>query len=455
MLFLFVILTGIAHGLAVSGKKTRHHLDFLPNHTQTDEYFITNKEGYTSDYVIYAQHKKGADLTEYFTIKPEEIEGVPTSQSVKFGVTLTLPEEAPDVPGESLTWIRVKIDSTESGFRAYPSIALSYYVFILYPFKYMEWELESPNMNVNQSVNITTSVHNLGEPVINNVYADISVKNLQTNKTIKNMRTRTESLEPRQTKELRVVFDSFGLDPGNYETTAIVHWDGNVSEKTEQFRIGSKNVKLLNYTSLFEVDAINQMDLLIESAWNTRIGDVYADIEIYEMGSTRIRPVAEFKSLNQNILPWQKRKLTAYFDTTGLEKGDYKIVIWLRYEGSFKKYEGIITIDEDINAKTVEEIPGKFKLDLSGIISPMNILIGLLIFFIALNAYFAVGFLKKKKQKPKETEAEEIEEIDQAVVDHVKEMKKKYKDEYIEEMMIKKGWPKKKVEKILKEANKK
>ncbi|MBN2368755.1 hypothetical protein JXC34_07065 [Candidatus Woesearchaeota archaeon] len=454
--FCIVLITvSFAYGLGVYGSVLRHHIDFEPGYTDESTYTISNREGYTSNYNIRPQVRYGADLSPYITITPERIEDIPDGGHASFKVRIELPESL-DVPGESLTWVKVEIEPTQPGaLAAYPSIALSYYVFVLYPYKYIEWTFSAPNMNVNETKDFTISFQNLGEPTIDEAYADYTFINKETNQTIRQLRTNIEtSIESRQERAIRAAFDSKGLAPGEYRVIADFHWDGNKSTTQSDFRIGTKNVKITNFTKLFEIDSINKFDINIESGWNTPINDIYAEITIRDLETQAER--RKFKSLNTELRAWESKILDAYFDTKGLEKKEYKAEILLKYEGTTTYTEGIIRVDEDINAVTVDEIPGQvtFKSVFRSLgaavasIEMIHILILLLIIFLIINMFLVLSMFKNRKKK------EPQEKIDPAVIEHVRELKKKYNDSYIKEKMIKKGWSEDKVEKVLRQAKK-
>ncbi len=448
LILTFCLLLSLSQvqALAVSGLKVRHDIHFEPGYTQENLYYVTNREQPYSSYDIIPYYREGHDLSPYFTITPNRIDDVPDGSSRPFTVKIELPDKI-EQPGRSLTWIKIEMDKTQGGFRAYPSVAVSYYVYVLHPTKYITWSFSAPNMNVNETKNFTVTLENLGEPTIQSVYADISIISLQANQTVATFRTNTKTnIKSWDEITLRGEFDSTGHTPGDYKGVAVLNFDGEKETNEANFRVGSKNVKILNFTKSFVSEAINKFDIIIESAWNTKISNIYADLVVYDLETNQ--ELKKFKSLNTDLTPWTKKILEAYFDTTGLENGEYKIVITLKYEGARTVAEGIIRIDENINAVTVEEIPGQFKLDLSAIFTPMNLLILLLIFLI-INIILAVGYFKRKPPKPP------VKPIDSAVINHIVELKKKYNNDYIKEMMLKKGWSKEKVKRALKEASKK
>lgn len=447
LLFSILIIVPV-HAMSLRGKTLKIELDFEPNLVREDTFSITNQEGYTSTYNIFPYVLHGADITSYFTITPNRIENLLGSRTETFTVKLVLPESI-DIPGETENRVKVRIDSSASGvLKAVPSLAIRYIIFVLYPFKYIEWSFSAPHMNINETKEFAVNLQNLGEPTIDLAYADVSFISLESGQIIRNLKTNTENnISSKETKKLNVSFNSANLKPGNYKAIATLYWDTNVSVVEKEFRIGTKQVKILNFTKLVEVNAITKFDIIIQSGWNTKISDIYADITVYDINTGQ--KLREFKSLNTDLNAWQTKTVVAYFDTKRLEKGEYKVVINLRYEGVTTTAEGIIRIDENIDAEIVEEIPGKFKLDLSGIFTPMNILILLLILFIIINIVLGIGYFKNRPPKPKE------KQIDPAVIEHVRQLKQKYNDNYIKEMMLKKGWSKEKIKKVLNRVNKK
>ncbi len=456
-LFLFFLMLFAlcfqASSLKLTGTEVLFKIDFSPNYTREDSFSVTNAEEYIETYDIFPIKVKGEDLSKYFTITPNRIENNPIGESVGFKVRLELPEKL-DSPGENEMFVKVKIDTSSDGaMRAIPSVALRYIVFVLYPFKFNTWSFSALDMNVNETKIFTLSINNIGEPVIEKAFADIVIKSKETNGTVKTIKTDIgRNIQPKESRQISASFDSIGLMPGEYVATPVFYWDSNVSYISDEsfklsdsktdFKIGEKGVDILNFTKLFEVNAINKMDIKVESTWNTKIKNMYADTDIYDLESNQ--KLKSFRSLSYDLDPWQIKSFDAYFDTHGLEKKEYKAIVTLFYDGSQTSEESIIKIDENINAVTVEEIPGKFKINFSQIFTTMNILVSLLLIFILINIFMFFNYFKKSKII-----------FDPSVIEKVKELKKKYSDEYIKENMIKKGWEEEKINLILKEADKK
>lgn len=436
----FLICMSFTYGMAITGEHLVVQRYFEPGLKTEYSYTISSGESYTVDYYMTTQYMKGHDLRPYFKFVPERQKDIGPGDSVQFKVIMELPDEI-STPGESEVWVAARIDGSSKGIlRAFPSVAARYIIFVLFPFKYVEWQLHTPAMNINETVDFTVEISNLGEPIINLAHADIIVTNKETGEVVRSLKTGNAlDIEPSKIVKLKTQFTSLGLKPGNYLANATLYWDNNISYITKDVKIGSKTVKVVNFTRLFEYDNINEFDIIVESAWNTKINDIYAEVEIFDMNDNR---VDKFKTPSTILNPWQQKQLDkSYFDAIGLKKGDYKVVIELIYEESRTTKKGMIKIDENVNSAVVEEIPGKFKF--SNYITTTNMLILLIVIFLLINVYLVLGYVVKKKDM-----------IDPAVIEHIKKLKEKYSDEYIKEMMIKKGWALDKIERILKKAKK-
>ncbi|MFH2020471.1 MAG: hypothetical protein ABIJ34_03595 [archaeon] len=445
-LIMFCILSVHAQGLGITGQSMKIMIDHVPGYTREDTFYITNNEGYTSTYTITPTNEKGSVPPDTLMVIPPRLENVKNGETRSFVVKVALPEEIPTV-GQNEVWVQARIDSSASGaIKAYPSVAIRYIIFVLYPYKFPRFEFSAPSLNINETQNMIISINNLGKPTIGVAKAYIDVYDLETNELVRKLESSPAiDIASRETKQLTAAFDSYGLKAGNYRANATVLWDQNSSLLQSDFRIGTKNVKIVDFPTKFEYGAINRMDISVESAWNTKINEIQATVTVIDIQTQKT--VKTFKSFQTNLLPWESKSLESYFDTSGLEKKDYLARIVLIYEGSQSSIEHEITIDENINAAVVEEIPGTFSLKtLLGLITPMNILIFLIILFLIINMILIYSVLKRKQKK-------DIL-VDEAVVNKVIALISQYKDEYIKELLIKKGWHAEEVKIIMQEAKK-
>ena len=306
----------------------------------------------------------------------------------------------------------------------------------------MEWGFSAPNLNVDEESSFRITMNNLGEPVINSAKAKIEIIDMRTNNSVTTLKTSTTyNIQSKETPEIKATFSSVGLKPGQYKAIATFSWDENISTEEKFFRIGQMDVVMHNFTRLFEVDSINRMFINVSSGWNNKIKHLDAKILIYDLETNQ--ELTSFKALSSSLDPWENKKLEAYFDTKGLEKKEYKAGIEFKFDGLIKKVEGIIRIDENINAEIVDEIPGKFNLNFSEVLTTMNLMIFLLVVFLLINVYLLVTYVIKKEKK-----------IDPEVIIRVKKLQEKYNDLYIKDLIIKRGWDEPTIDKILRKARK-
>ena len=441
LLILFLLVSSIS-ALRISADQVKFYIPFESNYTLSKIFTVTNNDGYTSSYDIFPIYMEGADLREYFTVEPNQFEDVKYGESREFRVTLNLPEKI-DHLGITETWVKVKTSKVNSvGISAVPALAIRYIFFILYPFKYLEWGFSAPNLNVDEESSFRITMNNLGEPVINSAKANIEIIDMRTNNSVTTLKTSTTyNIQSKETPEIKATFSSVGLKPGQYKAIATFSWDENISTEEKFFRIGQMDVVMHNFTRLFEVDSINRMFINVSSGWNNKIKHLDAKILIYDLETNQ--ELTSFKALSSSLDPWENKKLEAYFDTKGLEKKEYKAVIEFKFDGLIKKVEGIIRIDENINAEIVDEIPGKFNLNFSEVLTTMNLMIFLLVVFLLINVYLLVTYVIKKEKK-----------IDPEVIIRVKKLQEKYNDLYIKDLIIKRGWDEPTIDKILRKARK-
>ena len=439
LLFLCIFSLNFASGLGIGGEKLKVYVDFKPGEVASYEYVITNNDGYLSDYTIFVETAEGApDLAKYFTLTPDHFEDVITGETRQFNIQINYPSKISS-PGqnEARVWVKsIPKGVAGGGLSARPVVGIRFLIFVLYPWKTVNWDLELPPINLNDKKNFVVSVENLGEPLLESVRAEIDVYNLDGIQ-IKSLRTGTETaIKPKEKRSMQAQFDSAGLPAGEYTAITRLYWDGNISDKNKTFIIGEKKVDILNYTKLFEYKAINKFDIIVKSQWNDPIKNIYAKIDIYDR--EKKNKLGSFKSFEDTLAGMEAKVLQAYFDTSSFEKGQYLASMDVIYDGTTTHEDGIIRIDENINAATVTEIPGAFKItNLIPKFTVFNLLVMALLFFIIVNVYLVMTMVKKKKDLP---------EVDEEAVKSITELKKKYSEAYIRDMMIKKGWSKEKID---------
>lgn len=197
------------------------------------------------------------------------------------------------------------------------------FIHVPYPGQYLEATLRVENVNEGEPVSMLVTVINRGKETTN---ADVSIDIYHEETFIERVSLGQVLLEPAGARELTYKLDTESYSPGFYEARARVGYGEKETRVESSFRIGTLAVQLINYTRFLERDTINRLDLDVESAWNSPISSVFANVSILGSDLVFITPTAALE-------PFGRATLAGFFDTTGLEEPIQARVVLL-YEQS-------------------------------------------------------------------------------------------------------------------------
>ncbi len=342
---LFII--PFSHSMGLLSNKLTDTIFFEPNLERTYSHFFTTNCGFTQDYESYVRMREASspDLTKYVTISPSYFRDIPHQSTIPFTVHLRLPDKIEEAgiheirPGirETETWGGGTIGS-RTGSEA------RIIIIVLYKHKFARWWFETQNANVNETATFKVRVQNFGEPRIEKAQAEIKIYDIENN-FIKTIHTDSKSIDATEQVELYASFSTKGMLPAEYRAVAVLDYDGNITEKESSFLIGNLDVKILGYTKEFFENSTQRMNILINSRWNNRIENLYADVNILDERN-RIIEGYSFRTPPDFLNAWASKEFTGYFDNFGLRKGNYSIDIIVYFDGQTKIERGSIEIIE-------------------------------------------------------------------------------------------------------------
>ena len=248
-----------------------------------------------------------------------------------FTATLKLPEKI-DKPGvnEIMIVVREKVNES-TGIGTSITIQVPIYIHVPYPGKYAEIALKANNVNVGEPVNFYLTILSRGKEDIN---AKPRIEIFSENESVETLYLEQTTVKSQETASLKKVLDTSSYRPGAYTALAVVDYGGAESAKTTaEFKIGSLFVKLTNYTDKITINGISKFQVEIESNWNSRIDNVYANVLIGK-NATSTESLASFKTPSASLEPWGKASLEGFFDTGNFTKGIYNANITLVYSGN-------------------------------------------------------------------------------------------------------------------------
>ena len=320
---LFILIALISNVYAIGISPAVKELNFQPNLKETFRIEVVNNADYDIEATLYL----GGDLAQYAALSKESIL-IKKGQSAVAFYTIKLQENLA-VPGLHL----LKIGAMENlpsyvegtGISARTSVESLLKIFVPYPGKYAEMSFNINNVNINDPVIFNIQLTNLGKEQIQKAKAIIEI--YESNLKIASLNTNEMPIASESAGMLTATYADTSK-PGIFLAKALVDYDGILINDSKEFRIGILFVDIINHTKQFKQDAINPFDIQIASKWNSRIDDIYGEIEIYQ-DNKKITPA--FKTPSTDLAPWEKKTLTSYWDTTGLLPAAYQAKITLYY----------------------------------------------------------------------------------------------------------------------------
>ena len=258
------------------------------------------------------------DLAEYATLSDlTDVDG-------RKGFTLYIKFPESLEPGTHDVIVRVKeVALEESGLIGVAiSTGKRIKFWALDPGKFALFGFSTGNLNVNESIDFTISAGSYGEQTINDIYGIIEI--LFNGEIIKTIESGHISLESKEKKSTKANFDAIGLIPGDYIARSKIVWDGNETIIEKEFRIGSLNLQIINFTREIKKANIAEMFVEIESKWNNDVKGVNAEVFIDK--------VLIGTSLDYDIEKWGKVNVPVYVSLKDVEVGEHNIEIVLNYE---------------------------------------------------------------------------------------------------------------------------
>ncbi len=264
---------------------------------------------------IYA----AGDLAQYVKLSTDSIKGQGTVTA-----SVSLPASI-DVPGLHVISIgaRQAPSPGQQGFGLVGNVLGQIEIFVPYPGQYATFDLSANNANVGQNVTFSGSVNNLGKEFITaRAFADVYLNNTKV--------TRVDlgsfSLNASTKQAFSSDMDSHGMLPGNYNAIGtLMYGDSHIIQNNLSFKLGELKVSILNYTSSFQRDKINRMEIEVESHWNDPIQGVYANVTLIGYPISFTTPTISLQGFDTGTL-------TGFFDTTGLNDS-FEAAITLNYAG--------------------------------------------------------------------------------------------------------------------------
>ncbi len=272
-----------------------------------DDFSLSLKEGYLGD----------IDMRPYARITDVD--------KKSFSLIISFPENATISQGgmQSLV-VSAKGDSENSANVGGTAIVQKTVpIQVYFEEKRIESSMRASDLNINETGQVEITAESWSHQDIDRISAEIEIRDSEG--SVLATMSDSDSLSSGNEVTLSGSFDTSGWAVGDYQAFADLSWDGNSTELQDDFRIGSLEVSIINYTESVLSENINKFFITIESGWNNDLKDVYA--VVFVDGQKM------FKTANHDIGAWEEVTISDYLDTEGIEPGMHEIMISLHYGG--------------------------------------------------------------------------------------------------------------------------
>jgi hypothetical protein len=339
VLFFAVLFCFIPSVLAIGISPAQQSVDFQPN-TKLNLTTVVLNGGLSEANVSLAF---SGEFNAYIRFSSQHVV-VPPGGMHTFSFLLDFPAQIKK-PGRHLVQIHAIEAPLGKKSGIVPLTAVNSFLYITVPYtgKYVEFDIKTHDVNAGEEITFTLSLRNLALENISSAVTTLFIIN-RRDETVQTLATKSILLPAQTTREETLLLPTTALEPGPYRAIAILDYDGEKSpEKEISFRIGTLFVELLNFTTHFTAEEINTFTLDVENRWNLDIDHLYGEISIFKekqlIGNALRTP-------SLSLEPWERKTLTAFWDTRGLESGLYDAQITLFYSNMTTQKTGAVQILE-------------------------------------------------------------------------------------------------------------
>ncbi|MFH1064361.1 MAG: hypothetical protein V1729_04735 [Candidatus Woesearchaeota archaeon] len=341
------------------------YVNFVPNYEYVIDYSITS-------YRPFDFYTEGP-LSEYTRI--EELSHSDTQGS--FRVYLTLPDDY-DPPGKHRMYVAAKERLSPGTVNTIAAIRGFIEIDVPFPGYYAEMQVNVPDVNVGEPIQISATVLNRGK--LNISTAKIEMKVTAEGKNLLSMESENFAIDTTGGYTFYKIIEGDELKAGTYLLEADLFYEGKKKTVEEEFKVGTFDVNIVNYTRQMFNNTVNLFEINVESLWNNRIDTVYMDLSI--MNGSKV--FSTVKTPPFDLLPWQTKRSEVYWNTDGIPLGEYTLEIVIHYGSETRTENRKIYIVQELLPELETPVP----------VSTV-VLVTIALMLVIFNIYFIVTRRKK------------------------------------------------------------
>ena len=342
VLIIGLILPAIS-SLGISPGRTS--IDYDPGMEKDIEITIINNEHKNIEVRLYSTlHDEFGTLTLF----EDSLEFFPSEDRKTIKYKIEFPGNQTDLEpglhiGEIVAVQIPKFAEKDTFIGATVAVVSQLYVYVPCPGKCIEAGLEVLDAETNSTATFIVPVINRGKVGIGDARAIIDIFNLDFEKKA-TIQTDSLSIEPGARAELSAKWD-VNLNAGNYLAKITVIYDGESMSFEKEFSVGDKLLSIESiFVNNFQLGEIAKLQILVENRWNQDLDNVFANLIVF---NDRDQVMTDIKSSNEDIPALSKKTLIAYWDTVGVEEGEYDGKLLVKYGKKSSDKNLILKISEN------------------------------------------------------------------------------------------------------------
>ncbi|MEM4318580.1 MAG: hypothetical protein QW244_02775 [Candidatus Pacearchaeota archaeon] len=374
-LIFLIISTDFAYGIGITPAKI--YIQFEPGYKESFDFYVIGMKPSGTALELYVKY-----LDPEFNNSVKLSEPININGAKKFTTYVTLPLTTNLTPGmhRILIGAREYPISDVGVMAAFTAVQTPIDIFVPYEGAYLKVELEAKDIAINETAQFNIKIKNMGKVVAK---AELELEIYEGGNKIYHKKIDQIIINANEEKFLEESWNSSGNHEGIYRAKVIVNYDNKTAEDVKEFKIGNILIEILDFNKEFKVESIEPLILELQSKWNEKIENVYGNVEVWE--SDLKTKVMDFKTPMFEIGAWERKKVKSWFDTKGIEPGDYLMNITLYYKNSTSNAYGQVRFKQRINMMLV-------------------ILIILIIIIVILITFLVIIIKKIKKDRRKKEE---------------------------------------------------
>lgn len=343
ILLLMLMLLFVSNVSALGITPGRTTLDYEAGTEREIAFSVLNNEHKNMQVLLMIQGELNSSVTLYDKV----IDFMPSEESKALKYKVKLPDSIAKEPGlhtAEIIALEIPKASAEGTYvGATVAVVSQLYVYVPCPGKCIETDLNVLDAEQNSTATFIVPVINRGKLGIGEARAVIDIYT-SLNEKAGTIETDYWPIEAGKRTELSGKWQ-VNVPSGNYLAKASVFYDGESKSFEKEFAVGSQILSIESIlVNNFKLGEIAKLQILVENKYNQELKEVLANLLVY---NNEEQVMADIKSATESIPALTKKELIAYWDTVGVEEGEYNGKLMVRYGKKSTDKNLILKVSED------------------------------------------------------------------------------------------------------------